>query len=176
MHLCIHSFIHSFIHLDTSLFRPNLYVRSSAVGRLVSPFVHSDPGTPVCYYLSFVKAIYILPTANTDRDSGGINGIQVKESGIYFVYSNFPFGGEGLGCFYKLRYGDRSQTCYWKRKGENSNDATSQHQPCYLGFLTNMNKDEVLGIDLFVGETCRVSNLEFELLLDTSFLGMIKIG
>jgi len=114
--------------------------------------------------------------ANTDRDSGGINGIQVKESGIYFVYSNFPFGGEGLGCFYKLRYGDRSQTCYWKRKGENSNDATSQHQPCYLGFLTNMNKDEVLGIDLFVGETCRVSNLEFELLLDTSFLGMIKIG
>ena len=111
-----------------------------------------------------------------NRSTGsGIDGIKVLRSGVYFIYSNFVFGGKGKDCKYFLTYGSKHQACQWIGvETVNQTKGLSRRQPCSLGFTTALKTGDVLKIHLYNGERCQMGQSTFRRVLSLAKLGVIK--
>ena len=108
-------------------------------------------------------------------------GIKVLKGGVYFLYSNFAFSGWGANaeCAYRLKYGaDKFKICRWKTdsapKNTPARKTISRIQPCYLGFVTELKKDDVVSIEFNHNQKCPTNTQNFINYHWQSMIGVVK--
>ena len=86
------------------------------------------------------------------------------------------FGGRGRSCQYYLQFGLQSQKCEWIGLNKAVDFKGSvRSQPCNLGFLAKLKKDDVVKIRLFNGIRCKVQKGTFKQNMSMAKLGLIKL-
>jgi len=107
------------------------------------------------------------------------DGIVVKEGGVYFINSNFAFGGVGTDCRYDVVFGSESRMCRWKgfaEEGTAAGAGFNRLQPCALDFAAQLKKGDVVKMQFMNSGRCDIDATYFKCnLAEMAYLGIRKV-